>query len=157
MTTRATGSIARAPNERVRAMRAEALAGDLTRLRACARCRRHYAEIDNLGTWRCRYHPGAVATAPMPGVPAGHYSCCRASASTEWTFAERPPPGFAAVRPAAGCARCDHVEDAAAEHEPTRVVLPTEAATLLLLAAPGVVDDTSRGRVYVLRHPPLDD
>ena len=131
----------------------------LTDARLCQRCGREYHELDNLGTWRCRYHWGTVASYQyeVAGVSAGHWTCCRRAA-----VAMRPLDDVADRRWRAsldtGCTPCDHTSVAATEHEPRRRLnRPTVArlfgseATPQSLEAPGRTFDARSGELVVDR------
>ena len=62
----------------------------LTAVRVCSRCAREYRELDNVGAWRCRMHPGHVTGAVVVNGQRSVYTCCNG--------------GEAAV----GCVACDH-------------------------------------------------
>lgn len=72
----------------------------------CVRCRQRYRECDNMGTWKCRYHPGV----PYQGT----YSCCR-SRDGEIAYDN-------------GCMRCDHSQDAYQVRERRVARVPTFAS-----------------------------
>ena len=137
----------------------------LTMIRACVRCESTYRELDNLGAWRCRYHPGVVFSEHfhMSGIDAGHYSCCNSSRGTtrplnDHTFdsGER----FRAVRHK-GCAKCDHVSTWSREHEARRIMSKEQAHALLgseddtedyLCGNPGRQLDERTGTMLIVRH-----
>lgn len=136
----------------------------LTALRECVRCSKHYREIDNLGTWKCRYHPGLLQSAHyhVGGIDAGHWTCCALSARVT-----RPADGYMYTsgelffnNPSRGCARCDHVSTHTRQHEPTRRLNRSTMHALFgeyAPDAPGRHIDERTGDVIVVRTDDDDD
>jgi len=128
-------------NEHARERRALLVADGLLARWQCARCERHFIERDNLGTWTCCYHPGALQDecASTPTTAAGHYTCCNTAPSRRLGAGN-------------GCTPCDHVSDASMLHERVRVVSATDASAILVHAsAPGVRFESETGQFYVFR------
>jgi hypothetical protein len=89
------------------------IAGSLRALherRACVRCGASYKEIDNLGAWRCAFHPGVLGSGVADyNAPAHTYSCCARSpcgASAHYVHGAR-----------VGCLPADHVALDALVHD----------------------------------------
>ena len=121
------------------------LANLMTR-RYCLRCARHYTERDNLGAWRCSYHPGhMVGTVAIDEhAPRNTYSCC----------------GGADTRK--GCTRCDHVstpgkfheESMAVDEDHVRIIVPHLLAANALSVYPGVVRCAQTAEIAIFRYAP---
>jgi len=114
--------------------------------RHCVRCGTVYVELENLGTWHCGYHPGALDSVwrvrtDARGNVRGTYTCCG-----------REPPLRSGIG-VQGCTRCDHADAEAPSAAAAPLSVAAERAELLLgthrLGAPGVVYDASR-RTYTI-------
>lgn len=66
--------------------------------RVCARCDKFYTQQENLGAWKCHYHPGV----PIGWNHSGRYTCCDKSMFINEKNPDRPTDFFH------GCKRCDH-------------------------------------------------
>lgn len=98
-----------------------ALMDDLERWRQCSACHREFRELDNLGRWLCRYHPGTVDA-------DGVWDCCGRTVHPHQYTSERWVPR--------GCHRCDHAD---AESMGGVEFSGDEVATLPLLLRGAVV------------------
>lgn len=74
----------------------------------CSTCNVQYKELDNLGTWQCRYHP-------MEYDNDVGYLCCkrkirkrRSSSGTEWMTHTQPARTNRQIPLPKGCQTCDH-------------------------------------------------
>ena len=117
---------------------------ELNELRECRRCAVQYSEINNLGTWRCHYHPGAVNNVWNDGT-RGRWDCCGA-----------PDVADPLRRHAdSGCVKCDHVWNVVGSEQETRFIVDAHAARVTvgehrLVGAPGVTPLPKVHR-YVIR------
>ena len=120
---------------------------DLLAQRQCIRCNAVYTDMDNVGAWQCRWHPGPLqGPDPMPfGAPACTFACCGVA----------PRAGLAAWQgpdAARGCQPCDHVSG---HGMPPPLVIPLDRARILfgdrLVARPGVHVDSAAAEVHVRR------
>ncbi len=114
--------------------------------RRCARCAETYCESDNLGTWRCAYHPGTIALHDND-VRTGNYECCDLS----------PDPrskDYAVRRSRRGCTPCDHIEFPdmyLADDMHMNLDIARRFLSDDLLQAPGIRIDHSRNSVLISR------
>lgn len=115
--------------------------------RPCVRCAVTYRELDNLGTHRCAYHPGAICQYDDVGVRRGNYECCNLS----------PKPGnrdYAAWRSRRGCTPTDHIEygdQYLAEDMTIDLAVGQQLMSPANLCAPGVYVDTERCQLRIRR------
>jgi len=107
--------------------------------RRCVVCNLKYSEIDNIGRWRCRMHPG--------GVSDGRFACCGLPTAAP-TARHHFEINRERVGKALGCVRCDH----RVQHEPytreSRILISehhvatlhplVESTTLVPLSAGGL-------------------
>ena len=121
----------------------------LHELRVCRRCEAPYLEINNLGVWACRYHPGRVNRVVNDGTLLT-WTCCGKRAANEARLAHDD-----------GCVACDHVwEVVGADNEP-RLLLDEHAARVTLgverLAGKRGVEPLRSAHAYVVRRAANDD
>ena len=124
---------------------------ELSALRQCGRCKQHYQELENLGSWQCRYHPRSVIFSPCIG-PRGvqqayTHPCCGIS-----PYASHA--AYAGEDMARGCQQCDHVMRGAHEQDLT-FTLEMASAILRdrLEHLPGAEFDSRTNDVHITRRP----
>ena len=102
--------------------------------RLCVRplCGHYYRERDNLGAWKCKYHPGQLVGAVCADVHAkrGTYACCGQVCTSR------------------GCTRCDHVSTPTRMHEESVAVDEDH----IRIIAPHLLDDDNNNNT-IPRYP----
>ena len=120
------------PNVRLRleAVHPTTMAAIRTRKR-CRVCDIFFTDVQNMGTWNCSTHAGAV------DAESGRWTCCNR------------------LRHAGGCRRCDHVADG----DPAPLGHVTVVPAFIQLAAPPLAEAIVTGRIFPhyrvtsIRHP----
>ena len=125
---------------------------DLERLdevRHCRRCDVPYREINNLGVWGCKYHPGRVNCVVNDGT-LGTWTCCAARAAQNPRRAHDN-----------GCVACDHVWEITGTDNEPRLLLDAHTARITLgierLAGKRGVGSLPHAHAYVVRRSADDD
>jgi len=122
----------------------------LNELRHCRRCDTPYLEINNLGAWKCRYHPGDVS-AVWADRPRHTWTCCGAH--------DDPCP--LRTHADTGCVKCDHVWEVTPTVQEERQLPDAHVARLTLgkerLAGRPGVQFLPHVHRYVIRRSADDD
>jgi len=104
----------------------------MDRRRRCLKCGVNYREINNLGKWSCRQHPG-VWNDGVPGIyyDKDRYDCCGNQKR------------FGAPLDPTGCIRADHTELASPYTEYNDVPLPPALMNAITIYKESLVDSNS--------------
>jgi hypothetical protein len=131
-------------------------------LRRCVRCQRFFTEMENVGAWLCKYHPGEY------NFDTRKYTCCGETATRNygqfaaidhmftWSDAEvfSVPPLFSK-----GCKRCDCVGEVQSPI-PAEKVMVSQIASMIpamqkqgskLKDRPGFCRDKDVKKMLILR------
>lgn len=117
--------------------------------KVCKRCTKAFTDFENMGAWRCRYHPCDLNAAWRgEHYDRNHYDCCGLqddNPSEAQTFEQRRP---------FGCTVADHTAKpgGAGYSEHDNVEIPLQYVGLFRLFAESSTVDLDRGVVVVRRY-----
>jgi hypothetical protein len=117
--------------------------------RVCKRCGSDYKEKDNMGAWRCQYHPGPYNLQwDGENHEAGHWDCCgRSLDKDDMLHYEMGPAAFGKAR---GCTACDHTTLDRDYHEQDDLMIPLHYAGVFVLYERSAQVDAKTAQ-YVIR------
>lgn len=131
--------------------RLEQTIADLMQRKQCLRCGELFSDMEELGSWSCRLHPGHLQSVFVStfGTERDTFACCGTS---PWPWHRM----YAGVDAAKGCKRCDHTIHRGL---PDTLQIPLERAQVLFGARidaginrPGMTSFPERGELLVVRY-----